>query len=273
MTEVTLGAGPKSNVTVETYLKWGIGQPSGRKSFVRTISDTLSRSAPFSSLPPGELAWLAGVCRERRLAPGAVLYDQGEPPEGLYLIRAGVVKLVVSANDGRQAILCLSSAGDLLAEVALIDGRPHGDSAVALTSIEAVFVPAAAFWSAIERAPAAMRAVAQLLCERLRRASSEVVDRAWLDARARVAKRLLDLADAYGRPSPGGATEISLPLTQSDLAQLVGAGRESVNRAMRQFREAGAVAIWSGRLVVLDPVMLARYADVDAGEPVAGRAA
>jgi CRP-like cAMP-binding protein len=210
------------------------------------------------------LAFLAALARPRALAAGAVLYHEGDRADGLYLVRAGTVALACSAADGQETILALVGPGGIVGMLELVDDGGREVTATALEPVELLFVPRDTFMVQVATDPERLWSVTRALGAGLRRGHELVADLVFLDARERLAKRLLELGESHGRRGADGAIEIGLRLAQRDLAGLVGASRESVNKAIRDLREAGAIALVGGRVNLLDRAALLRLASPDA---------
>lgn len=195
----------------------------------------------------------AGTPREFRA--GAVLFHEGDPSEHVLLIGAGRVK-IVAAGTTAELTLAVRAPGDLVGELSAIDGQPRSATAVALEPLTAVVIPAAAFRRVLaERADAAV-AVLTMVVARLRDADRLRVEFGSAPALTRVAARLLQLAEEHGTPADGGGVQITLPVTQEELAGWVGASRESVVRALAALRDSGTVITARRAITVCDPVRL-----------------
>lgn len=164
----------------------------------------------------------------------AALVRQGAPGEGLWLVISGALRVAQVSDDGRELVLDVLGPGQGV-------GEPPG-------SISPVTVRAL---RPCRLAPVSPRAAADLLIARAHRAAALAADLAWLGVRARVERRLDDLADRFGRPVEGGRL-ILLPLTQDEVAALAGTTRESANRALRALAADGTIRMAArGRYVVM----------------------
>jgi CRP/FNR family cyclic AMP-dependent transcriptional regulator len=217
-------------------------------------------ASPPVSPDRDRLAFLAALARPRTLAAGAVLYYECDPADGLYLVRAGTVALSRGAADGQETILALVGPGGIVGMLELVDDGAREATAMALDPVELLFVPRDTFMVQVATDPERLWSVTRALGAGLRRGHDLVADLVFLDARERLAKRLLELGDSHGRQGADGAIEIGLRLAQRDLAGLVGASRESVNKAIRDLREGGAIAVVGGRVSLLDRAALRRLA-------------
>jgi CRP/FNR family transcriptional regulator, cyclic AMP receptor protein len=178
------------------------------------------------------------VCRRRVFKRGEALFHEEDPGNALYIVQTGQVKIVRLAPDGEERILHLEGPGECLGELSLIDSAPRSAKAVALDRVEALVLYREEFLALLDRHPAVARAVMSGLAGMVRRLSEQVQDLTALDVPGRIAKKLLELADSHGQTTPDGV-QISLPLTQQELADMIGATRVAVNQALSWFRGQG----------------------------------
>lgn len=164
-----------------------------------------------------------------------VIFTEGEPGDELFVVRAGRIAIGRRSPDGRESLVALMVAGDLFGEMPLFDGGNRSASARALEPSELLGVPYALVREVLDTHPELLWNVVGLLAGRLRATDSALADAVFLDVTGRTAKRLLDLA--------GGADEFALPITQEELAGLVGASRERVNKAIAAFIRLGWIEL------------------------------
>jgi CRP/FNR family cyclic AMP-dependent transcriptional regulator len=224
---------------------------------VRVLSDM----PLFASFTESELVRLAQTSRSRSYREGEIIFMRDDPGNGLFVIQSGTVKVSIEAPDGQETLLAILRAGEYLGEIAVLDGRARSASAVAMERTETVFVARDEFLRFLDEHPDAMRKVVVILCQRLRDASDHLADLVFHDVYGRLAKKLLELGEAHGRQR-GSQVEIVLPLTQQDLANLVGASRESVNKAIKYYRDRGVLAIANHRITVLRPDLLQQRSEL-----------
>jgi CRP/FNR family transcriptional regulator/CRP/FNR family cyclic AMP-dependent transcriptional regulator len=206
----------------------------------------------FASLGERDLRALAETCRGRSFEPGEVLFEEGEEGSALYLLRAGQVKIVREAPQGESVILHIYGPGECLGEMALVDGQPRSATAVALEHVEALLLYREEFLALLERRPAVARAVMSALVGLVRRLNEQLQDAIFLDVPARMAKKLLELADEHGQPTPQGI-RLTLRLTQGELAQMVGAARPTVNKQLQCFQKRGSLTVDLDGITLLRP--------------------
>src|SRR5262249_19573634 len=156
---------------------------------------------------------------------------KGAPGNGMMAILRGEVRISVLGPDGRQITLTTMSEGDIFGEIALLDGGDRTADVVAITDTELLVIDRRSFLPFLERHPAVANKLLVALCQRLRRTTQQVEDLALLDLSARLAKRLIGLAETKGQKTDGGI-KIATPLTQGALADMVGTSRESINRQL-----------------------------------------
>jgi CRP/FNR family transcriptional regulator/CRP/FNR family cyclic AMP-dependent transcriptional regulator len=185
----------------------------------------------FSALEADELRELSAVARRRSYEQGEVIFHRDDPGNTLYVIRTGRVRIFLTSPEGQEVALALFRAGDAFGELALFDGQSRSASAMAIEPVETYTIQRQDFMSAVMRRPRMALQLLATLSQRLRQTDSMVEDLLFLDVHGRVAKKLLELAETLGVPTPEGV-RIEMKLTQSDLAALVGASRESVNKVM-----------------------------------------
>jgi CRP/FNR family transcriptional regulator/CRP/FNR family cyclic AMP-dependent transcriptional regulator len=192
----------------------------------------------FASLSEEALRAVEAVCRRRVFKRGETLFYEEDPGNALYIVQTGQVKIVRLAPDGEERILHLEGPGECLGELSLIDGAPRSAKAVALDRVEALVLYREEFLALVDRHPAVARAVMSGLAGMVRRLSEQVQDLTALDVPGRIAKKLLELADSHGQKTEDGV-QIALPLTQQELADMIGATRVAVNQALSWFRGQG----------------------------------
>jgi CRP/FNR family transcriptional regulator/CRP/FNR family cyclic AMP-dependent transcriptional regulator len=215
----------------------------------------LAETPLFASFSEPELVRLAATARSRAYREGEIIFQRDDPGNGLYVIQGGTVKITIEAPDGQETLLAILRTGECFGELAVLDGLARSASATAMERTDVLFVGRDEFLSFLDQHRDAMRKVVLILCQRLRDSSDHLADLVFHDVYGRLAKKLLELGEAHGRQK-GGQIEISLPLTQQDLANLVGASRESVNKAIKFYRDKGVVSIANHRITVLRPDLL-----------------
>ena len=215
-----------------------------------SVSTVLSRVPFFAGVPADELEKLASSLQRRTVRAGKAVFRQDDPGSSLYVIESGVVTVQRTSPEGKELILTILGPGDFFGELALLDGEPRSADAVAKEDTALLVLERDDFLAFLDRAPAVATKLLAALSRRLRRTDQLVQDAAFLDVPARLARALLQLSE-----SPEAATG----LTQSELAAMVGASRESVNRWLQFYRRRGLIESASGSIRVLQPEELRRH--------------
>ena len=221
--------------------------------------DILSQSFVLRGLPRQELEQLAAMMQHRVYRRGEVVLHQGDPGQTLHVVCAGRLKVVVSSESGGEAVLAIVGPGDLVGDLALLDDGPRSASIVALELVETAALNRADFLGLLRRSPAVVEGLLAALAQTIRRLSDDVGDLMFLDLHGRLAKKLLELADAHGRATDG-SIEIQVALTQEELAGMIGATRPRVNKLLGFYEDRGAIARRDRRIVILRPELLRRWA-------------
>jgi CRP-like cAMP-binding protein len=191
----------------------------------------LAASKLFSSMGPEALVRVASGASSARLERNDTLFSEGDHAREMFVLASGRIAVAKRSSDGRESLVALMEAGDLFGEMSMFDGERRPTSARALERSEVVRVPFEAVRRELEACPELLWEVASLLADRLREVSAALADAMLLDVTGRTAKRLLEIA--------GDADEFALPITQEELAGLVGASRERVNKAIAAFVRLG----------------------------------
>jgi CRP/FNR family cyclic AMP-dependent transcriptional regulator len=218
----------------------------------------LQRSDLFASLPVAELEDLAQCLRRRHYARGQVLFTQGDPGSTLYLVESGRVNMVASSDEGKELVVNSLGAGESFGEMALLTGDPRSTDAVVVEPGYLLQLGRDDFVKCMHRRPDVSVEMMANLARKLRQTTQQAFDVAFLDVPARLARRLLDMAASHGAPAGDGAIRIETKVTQSELASLIGATRESVNKWLRYYQRHGLLRSERGVVTLLDPEALRR---------------
>jgi len=203
------------------------------------VAEDLALRAPlFAGLSRQSSMVLVDQMAPTRLIRGEELFTETEPGERLYVVRTGKMKLVRRSADGRENLLSVVGPGEMLGELSLFDPGPRTSSAVALTSTVVLELDRDQLIGWLNAHPSIAVPLLQALARRLRRTSEARAEMVFTDVAGRVARALLDLADRFGEPIDGGV-HVAHDLTQVELAQLVGASRETVNKSLGEFAQRG----------------------------------
>lgn len=215
----------------------------------------LSGVSFFASLGADALQALEQACRRRVFQRGETLFYEDDQGLALYILQSGQVKIVRLAPDGEERILHLQGEGSCLGELSLIDGAPRSARAIALDRVEALVLYREPFLELLARHPAVALAVMSALAGMVRRLSTQLQDLTALDVPGRLAKKLLDLAETHGETTADGL-HIPLPLTQQELAHMIGATRVAVNQALSAFRQQGLLTTGRAGITLHQPEKL-----------------
>jgi CRP-like cAMP-binding protein len=211
-----------------------------------STADFLATVPLFTGLDRTELQRFADMTRERFYPRGSVILFENDPGDSLFVVRQGRVKVVLIGEDGREVILGVLGVSDHVGELSLIDDRPRSAHVIAMDDSHLLVLRREDFRKRVEASPAVAWALLSELSRRLRRADEKIGVLVLLDVPVRIARLLLDLAD-----DSGGST-IEKRLTHQTIAQMIGASRETVSRAMKDFQEANWVTIERRRITLAD---------------------
>jgi CRP-like cAMP-binding protein len=195
----------------------------------------------------------------RRFKPGATLTHEGAPGSEVLILLSGRAKVSIDTEDGREVVLTFCGPGHLIGEFAVLDSEARSGTTEALEPIEALALSGPDFHALLEQRPGISLALLRNLVRRFRDADRIRIEFASAQTLARVAARLVELADRYGEPAPDGIA-ITLPISQEELAGWAGASREAAAKALQTLRELGLVRTERRRIVILDDEGLRRQA-------------
>lgn len=222
-------------------------------------NDVLRQAPLFSALDDEAMAALRSSLATTRLRRGEVLFHEGDNGDKLYVVLEGKVKLGRTSSDGRENLLAILGPGSMFGELSLFDPGPRSASVTAVTDAEFAALSHDDLLRWLEGRPAVARGLLAQLAGRLRKANDVVADLVFSDVPGRVAKALLDLAERFGRTADDGV-HVHHDLTQEELAQLVGASRETVNKALADFASRGWLRLEPRSVVILDMERMSRRA-------------
>jgi len=195
----------------------------------------LETSQLLGAMPPETLDGLRAVSTSRTFARNEVIFRRGETASEMYGIVSGRVAILTSSPDGRESLVAVLEEGSLFGELGLFDDGPRSADARALEETTVIVLAYEPLRAAIDQQPTLLWVIVRLLARRLRTTDDALADAVFLDVPARTAKRLLDIA--------GAEDTFRLPMTQEDLAGLVGASRERVNKALSLFTRLGWIKV------------------------------
>src|SRR5437773_5121093 len=220
---------------------------------VRSMSDALAGVPLFAGLDGDGLANLVKGMRIRRFRRGETVFHLGDPGDALFVVMSGSIKITLPADTGDEAILATLRPGDFFGELALLDGAPRSATAVAIEPTETYILPRERFRELISSEPIMREALLATLAAEVRRLTHHVEELHFLDITGRLASRLARLANESGAtPQPDGSIRLAGPLTQGDLAAMIGCTRQSVNKLLGMFTDDGLIRLERDRIVVLN---------------------
>jgi CRP-like cAMP-binding protein len=222
-------------------------------------TDGLRNTLLFRGLDDEAAEALSATLTESKLRRTEVLFSEGDAGDRLYIITNGKLKLGRSSGDGRENLLAILGPGQMFGELSLFDPGPRSATATAVTDCTLRSLSHDDLGTWLDSRPEVARALLAQLAGRLRRANDVVADLVFSDVPGRVAKALLDLSTRFGRIADDGI-HVHHDLTQEELAQLVGASRETVNKALADFASRGWLRLEARSVVILDVDRLRRRA-------------
>jgi len=219
------------------------------------LASLLVRTELFKGLSADEIAACVPVFREAKFKKGQALFVRGEAATGLYLVAEGRVRLAIATEDGRELSFRHATAGELLGEIAALDGGTRTADAVALTAVTAYRLDKDDFRKLRLERPALSERLVSFLCSRLRDTSGQLESIALHPMHIRLARFFL-IAIGDRKPAPGKRLPLELGMSQSELALLLGASRPKINEALGKLEEIGAINRTLDR-IFCDPTKLA----------------
>jgi CRP-like cAMP-binding protein len=216
----------------------------------------------FAGLDDRDLSEIAKITKRHRLHAGEALFHKGDEGGDMYVIVSGLVRAFSTGPDGDDVVFRLMGSGDVTGELALfVDGK-RSASNVALLECELLMIQRRDLLPLLRRCPEMALRLISALAARTIRLSEALEDKRLLPVRARLAKCLLELANRWHAPGKSGGVRIELRLPQGELADLIGATRESVNKLVRRWRASGVIETSGDRSITIkDRAALERLAE------------
>ena len=211
----------------------------------------LGRIPLFADLDEAEVRTIAGLVATRRFKTKETVVRQQDPGGELFVILEGHTKVVTSDADGRDTALDIMGPGEVFGEVTLLDGAPRSATVIALAPCQMLVLRREPFVAFLESHPKAAIRLIEVIARRLRRLTQRADDIAFLNVSARLARRIVRLADEHGR-GEGDGVRVSIRLSQQEIGDLICATRESANKHIRNWEQQGIVSQRSGYLIVHD---------------------
>jgi len=213
----------------------------------------------FRGLPADRLKKLSEVLRKKSVPSGTNMITADQPGEVVYVLLEGTVKILIEQVDGREVILAFLGPGDTVGEMSLVDSAGRSANVMTMEKCTFLWMDRSTFQELLRNVPEFAQNLVRLLSSRLRMANEQIQSLSSLDVAGRLARQLLAFSERYGEAIDGGV-RVALRLTQTDLAELVGASRERVNQVMVDFRQKGYLTVDSSHhILVHRPQELARF--------------
>ena len=222
--------------------------------------DVLARTPLFAALDEEAAEALRATMLDVKLPRGDSLFAEGDPGDRLYVILEGKIKLGATSGDGRETLLAILGPGEMFGELSLFDPGPRTATASALTDAHLAGLGHDDLQPWLAGRPEVAASLLRALARRLRRTNEAMADLVFSDVPGRVAKALLELATKFGVEQPDGSVHVVHDLTQEELAQLVGASRETVNKALADFQNRGWLRLEPRSVDLVDIDRLTRRA-------------
>ncbi|WP_029012907.1 Crp/Fnr family transcriptional regulator [Niveispirillum irakense] len=217
--------------------------------------DLLRRNHLFGVLSDTEMAAVLEFARLRRVAAEERIFAKGDPGDSLYVLLRGRVAVQTESPDAKLMLLNILDAGAVFGEIAMLDGGERTATVMAQEASELLRIDRRDFMPFLETRPDLCIRLMGVLCQRVRWTSAIIEDTVFLNVPRRLAKRILMLAQTYGRQTEGGL-RIATFVSQEDLANMLGVSREMVNKTLKSFQKAEAITYRNGYLVVKDESFL-----------------
>jgi len=223
------------------------------------VNDALARAGIFQGVDPSAVQDLRAALEPVRFPRAHVIFAEGELGDRLYIVLSGKVKIGRRSPDGRENLLAVFGPSDMFGELSIFDPGPRTSTATTVTEVQAVTMDRTALREWIAKRPEIAEQLLRVIARRLRRTNNMLADLIFTDVPGRVAKALLQLAHDFGTQE-GGMLRVTHDLTQEEIAQLVGASRETVNKALADFAHRGWLRLEGKSVLILEPQRLVRRA-------------
>jgi CRP/FNR family cyclic AMP-dependent transcriptional regulator len=223
------------------------------------VDEVLAKAGIFQGLKSSASSALTQQLQPVDFPSGHIVFAEGEPGDRLYIVVSGKVKVGRCSPDGGQNLLTIMGPSDMFGELSIFDPGPRTSTATTITDVRAVSMDRDALRAWIADRPEIAGQLLRVLARRLRRTNNDVADLIFTDVPGRVAKQLLHLGQQFGTRE-GGAMRVTHDLTQEEIAQLVGASRETVNKALADFAHRGWIQLDGKSVLISDAERLSKRA-------------
>ncbi len=223
------------------------------------MDESLVKAGIFQGVDPAAVDALTNALEPVEFPRAHVIFTEGEPGDRLYIVASGKVKIGRTSADGRENLLAVFGPSDMFGELSIFDPGPRTSTATTVTEVRAMTMDRSALREWITKRPDIAEQLLRVIARRLRRTNNMLADLIFTDVPGRVAKALLQLAQRFGAHE-AGMLRVTHDLTQEEIAQLVGASRETVNKALADFAQRGWLRLEGKSVLILEPDRLARRA-------------
>ncbi|UEM18861.1 Crp/Fnr family transcriptional regulator [Skermanella mucosa] len=221
----------------------------------------LAEHSLLKHVDPGELSQLAAYATVAQHRPRAIIFRQGDPGSSMMAVLSGRVRICSYSAEGKEVTLNIVRKGEYFGEIALLDGKHRTAEAVAIEDTSLLVLERRHFLPWLESHPTVCLRMFNVLCDRLRRTSTQLEDTLFLEVPIRLARCLVRLATAFGVEERGGGTRIDVKLSQQQLGTLVGITRESTNKHLNEWQRDGLITVSAGSITIRDLDGLRELAD------------
>jgi CRP-like cAMP-binding protein len=226
-----------------------------------TIEDArrvVSNCVICRGMTPAEREDLLGRIRIRRCVPGETVFLMGDAGDSVIAVIDGAVHISVPSPDGKEIVLAIMHPGDFFGEIGMLDGKERSADAKAVTASTLAVLDRRSVMAFLNEHPRGWANIVEMLCDRLRRTTTQMAEVALLDLPARLAKALLRMVDAR---AAGTAHSAPIKISQRELGSIVGATREAVNKCLRDWQRSGMIQIQTGAIIIRNRAALDALAE------------
>jgi CRP/FNR family transcriptional regulator, cyclic AMP receptor protein len=231
-----------------------------------TLSAIVARTGIFQAIDPTAVAAVINQMHHAHFSRQQTVYIEGQPGDQLFIIASGKIKLGRRSADGRGHLQAIVGPAEMFGEISIFDPGPRSSTATALTDVSALSMDRNVMWGWLADHPEVAERLLRVLARRLRRTDHDVSDFLLTDVPARVAKLLLRLAKQFG-VQENDAMRLTHDLTQEEIAQMVGASRETVNKILIDFNRRGWIRADGKSLMIIDSERLIHRTRLTATHP------
>lgn len=215
--------------------------------------ELLSRCCLLEGLTRESLALILSAGSRRRVVAKEIVFDRGDTGNDIYFLLSGGVKVSTLSREGKEIIFDVLVAGDFFGDMSLFDDKPRTGTVTALVPSDLLILGKKAFFKVLEEFPSVSIHLIKTVIARLRLMDTFLEDVIFLDAEARLARRVIALSNIFGQKGGDGSIRIDLKMSQQELANLVGIARESVNKHFKEWEKSGVIGLERGCLIVQQP--------------------